>query len=68
MANVHKDFHGALSYGVQFLEREYGPEGLREFLDVVGDRVTPALGRCSACYDLRMDASAAKASAPIFLA
>lgn len=39
MANVHKDFHGALSYGLQFLEREYGPEGLREFLSGLADSV-----------------------------
>ena len=24
MANVHKDFHGALSYGIQFIIDEYG--------------------------------------------
>lgn len=32
MANVHKDFHGTLSYGLQFVENSYGPEGLQEFL------------------------------------
>lgn len=32
MANVHKDFHGALSYGFQFLESEYGMPGMEAFL------------------------------------
>lgn len=32
MPNVHKDFHGALSYGLQFLEDSYGSEGMRDFL------------------------------------
>ncbi len=32
MANVHKDFHGALSFGLQFLEEHYGEEGRSEFL------------------------------------
>jgi len=39
MTNVHKDFHGALSYGLQFLEEAYGPEGLREFLTGLADSV-----------------------------
>jgi len=32
LTNVHKDFHGALSYAIEFLEREYGREGLEDFL------------------------------------
>lgn len=32
MPNVHKDFHGALSYGLQFVEDNYGPEGMHDFL------------------------------------
>jgi len=39
MANVHKDFHGALSYGLQFLEEHYGPEGVQEFLSGLADTV-----------------------------
>ena len=31
MANVHKDFHGALSFGIQFLDDQYGMAGLEEF-------------------------------------
>lgn len=31
-ANVHKDFHGALSYGLQFLEERHGREALEAFL------------------------------------
>ena len=31
MANVHKDFHGALSFGIQFLDEQYGMAGLEEF-------------------------------------
>jgi hypothetical protein len=30
--NVHKDFHGAMSFGLEFLERHYGAEGTEEFL------------------------------------
>lgn len=33
MANVHKDFHGALSFGLQFLEDQYGVDGMCEFLE-----------------------------------
>jgi len=32
MANVHKDFHGCLSYALRFLEKELGWEGVDEFL------------------------------------
>jgi hypothetical protein len=32
MANVHKDFHGALSYGIQFLVDNYGMDGLKKYL------------------------------------
>lgn len=32
MPNVHKDFHGALSYGIQFVEEQYGQAGLEDFL------------------------------------
>ena len=32
MANVHKDFHGAMSNGLQFIEDNYGREGLDDFL------------------------------------
>jgi len=39
MANVHKDFHGGLSYGLQFVEDRYGPEGLRDFLSGLADTV-----------------------------
>ena len=31
MANVHKDFHGALSFGIQFLDDQYGLAGVEEF-------------------------------------
>ena len=37
MANVHKDFHGALSYGLQFVEDHYGQDGLRDFLSGLAD-------------------------------
>lgn len=39
MTNVHKDFHGALSYGLQFVEEEYGEDGLRSFLAGLADTV-----------------------------
>lgn len=39
MPNVHKDFHGALSYGLQFLEDRYGQDALRDFLSGLADTV-----------------------------
>ena len=39
MANVHQDFHGGLSYGLQFVEDRYGQEGLRDFLSGLADTV-----------------------------
>ncbi len=41
--NVHKDFHGAMSFGIEFLEREYGREGLEEFLAGLADTVYKGL-------------------------
>ena len=32
MANVHKDFHGCLSFGLKFLEQNFGPTELEEYL------------------------------------
>ncbi|MCX6376031.1 MAG: hypothetical protein NTU88_08395 [Armatimonadetes bacterium] len=32
MANVHKDFHGCLSFGLRFLEENFGPAELEEYL------------------------------------
>ena len=29
---MHKDFHGALSAGIEYLDRHYGPEAVREYL------------------------------------
>lgn len=29
---LHKDFHGALSVGIEYLHRNYGPEAVREYL------------------------------------
>lgn len=29
---LHKDFHGALSEGIEYLHRHYGPEAVREYL------------------------------------
>jgi len=39
MANIHKDFHGALSYAFEFLEAQYGEDGLRDFLTRLADTV-----------------------------
>jgi hypothetical protein len=39
MANVHKDFHGALSFGLTFLEAQYGETGMRAFLGGLADTV-----------------------------
>lgn len=46
MANVHKDFHGALSYGIQYLVEHYGMEGLIKYLSGLADTVyAPLVGR-----------------------
>ncbi len=37
--NVHKDFHGALSFGLKFLEEQYGMDGTREFLQGLAETV-----------------------------
>ena len=29
---LHKDFHGALSTGIEYLDQKYGPEAVREYL------------------------------------
>lgn len=41
--NVHKDFHGAMSFGIEFVERECGREGLEEFLAGLADTVYKGL-------------------------
>ncbi len=33
MTNVHKDFHGAFSYGLSFLQERFSSEGVQEFLE-----------------------------------
>ncbi|MGA3323582.1 MAG: hypothetical protein ABSF45_03860 [Terriglobia bacterium] len=33
---LHKDFHGALCYGIKYLDDHYGPEATAEFLRQVG--------------------------------
>lgn len=33
---LHKDFHGALSAGIEYLHRNYGREGVREYLHQFG--------------------------------
>jgi hypothetical protein len=48
MPNVHKDFHGALSYGLQFVEDRFGQEGVRDFLTGLADNVYKPL-----CDDIR---------------
>jgi hypothetical protein len=39
VAHVHKDFHGALSYGLQFLDEHVGEEGARAFLSGLAESV-----------------------------
>lgn len=48
MPNVHKDFHGALSYGIQFVEERYGLDGVGDYLKKLADGVYKPL-----CDDLR---------------
>jgi hypothetical protein len=31
---LHKDFHGALSTGIDYLDKHYGPEAVREYLHI----------------------------------
>ena len=38
-ASVHKDFHGALSYGLQFIEERHGGEAFEAFLRGLADTV-----------------------------
>ncbi len=42
MSNVHKDFHGVLSFGLQFLEEHYGIDAVREFLSGLTETVYTA--------------------------
>ena len=39
MPNVHKDFHGALSYGLQFLEERHGANAAEAFLSGLAESV-----------------------------
>jgi len=39
MPNVHKDFHGALSYGLQFVHDNCGEEAAHEFLAGLAETV-----------------------------
>ena len=39
MPNVHKDFHGALSYGLQFLEERHGTSAVEDFLSGLAQSV-----------------------------
>ena len=39
MADVHKDFHGGLSYGVQHLQEQYGEDALYDYLRKTGRAV-----------------------------
>jgi hypothetical protein len=39
MPNVHKDFHGALSYGIRYLAERYGEDKMRAFLSGLGGTV-----------------------------
>ena len=39
MANVHKDFHGCLSFGLKFLAENYGPAEVEDYLRRVARNV-----------------------------
>jgi len=54
MPNVHKDFHGALSYGLQFLEDSYGREGMNAFLERLAGAVYGPL--CDSLRERGLDA------------
>ena len=38
-ANVHKDFHGAMSYGIQHVYEQYGEEAMTAFIQQVAREV-----------------------------
>ncbi|MBM4045119.1 MAG: hypothetical protein FJ279_08395 [Planctomycetes bacterium] len=42
---VHKDFHGAMSYGLTFLQRQYGDREMEDYLRQVGRVVYSPLSR-----------------------
>ncbi len=52
MANVHKDFHGALSYGIRFLAERYGQDKMRAFLAGLGDTVYKPLADAMRAHGL----------------
>jgi len=39
MQKIHKDFHGALSCGFEFLSEKYGRKALEEYLKQVGENI-----------------------------
>lgn len=39
MPNIHKDFHGATSYGIQHVYSRYGEDALSEFLQQVARNI-----------------------------
>jgi len=39
MANIHKDFHGSMSYGIQYLYEKYGEEEMVRYLKQVAKNV-----------------------------
>ena len=45
---LHKDFHGALSAGIEYLHSHYGPQAVRDYLGQLQKRFTARCGRdCS---------------------
>lgn len=51
--NVHKDFHGAMSYGLKYVHENYGEEGVRQYLVNVANTVYAPLSQDLAKNGLR---------------
>jgi len=39
LKNIHKDFHGALSCGFEYLQEKHGRKALNEYLHKAGENI-----------------------------
>jgi len=46
--NVHKDFHGAMSYGLKYVYENYGKQGLKQYLTNLANTVYSPLSKALA--------------------
>ena len=45
MANVHKDFHGAMSYGLKYVYENYGKQGVKQYLTNLANTIYSPLSK-----------------------